>query len=63
MTWGPPSSHVTEDRGKRSQPTVGRPSGDGPWAPPLSDDAWRGVVGPQWRFGSVLERMATGSLL
>ena len=34
MTWGPPSSLLTKDRGKWGQPTVGRPCGGGPRAPP-----------------------------
>ena len=29
----------------------------------LSDDMWRGAVGPPWQFGLVLGRMAGGSLL
>ena len=29
----------------------------------LSDDTWRGVVGPQWRFGSFLGQEVGGSLL
>lgn len=29
----------------------------------LSNDTWRGVVGPQWRFGSMPGRMAGGSVL
>ena len=69
MTWGPPNSLLTKDRGERSQPTVGRPARSaGPVAPAhgphrLLDDTWRGVVDPQWQFGSFLGRMAGGSLL
>ena len=69
MTWDPPKSLLTKDRGKQSQPTVGRPArsaglvvtAHGPHR--LSDDAWRGVVDPQWRFGVILGRMAGGFLL
>ena len=51
------------------QPKAGRPTrspdlvvaAHGPHR--LSDDTWRGAIGPPWRFGSVLWRMAGGSPL
>ena len=66
---GPPSSLLTKDRGKLGQPKAGRPTKSpdlvvathGPHC--LSDDTWRGVVGPQWRFGSISGQGAGGSLL
>ena len=63
------TSLLTKDRGKWGQPTVGRPArsagpvvtAHGPHR--LSDDTWRDVVSPQWRFGSFLGQEAGGSLL
>ena len=65
---GPPSSLLTKDRGKLGQPKAGRATrspdlvvaAHGPHR--LLDDTWRGVVGPQWRFGSISGRMVGGSL-
>lgn len=66
---GPPSSLLTKNGTDRAQPTVGRPwkSADHVSAAHrphrLSVYTWQRVVGPPWRFGSILEQIAGGSPL
>jgi hypothetical protein len=67
MTWGP-TEQPLDRRPGQTDPAHGPPTSrsldpvvaaHGPHH--LSDDTWRGAIGPPWRFGSILGRMAGGS--